>query len=78
MMAADIFAERLQTDDWSRRMLFPEQNHCIWLIERELGRAKFNANFLDRELNYEQQVPPPPPARGYPLLTAEICRLHSF
>lgn len=57
MMAADFFAQRFEVDDWSRRMLFPERSHAILLPERELGRAKFNFNWNDKELNYEQQVP---------------------
>jgi hypothetical protein len=56
MMAADFFGQRLPVDDWSRRMLFPDQRDAIWLPERELGRAKFGLDWVDKELNYEQQV----------------------
>ena len=57
MMAADVFAHRLTANDsWTRRMLFPEQDHSIWLPERELGRASFDVRWVDKELNYEQQV----------------------
>ena len=56
MMAADFFAQRFAVDDWSRRMLFPEQSHAILLPERELGRVTFNLDWNDKDLNYEQQV----------------------
>lgn len=56
MMAADVFGKRLAIDDWSKRVLFPEQAHSVWMPERELGRAKFNLHWVDKELNYEQQV----------------------
>ena len=58
MMAADVFAQRLLVDDWSRRMLFPERNHAVLLPERELGKAKFDLKWIDKDLNYEQQVYP--------------------
>lgn len=57
MMAADVFAQRLASDDnWSKRMLFPDKRHAIWLPQRELGRAKLDLEWVDKELNYEQQV----------------------
>ena len=56
MMAADVFSQRLAVDDWSRRMLFPERRHAILLPERELGKAKFDLKWIDKDLNYEQQV----------------------
>ena len=59
MMAADFFAKRLAVDEWSRRMLFPERSHAINLPRRELGKAKFSIPWIDKELNYEQQVPTP-------------------
>jgi len=59
MMAADFFANRLSVDDWSRRMLFPEQAHAIKPAHRELGKATFGLPWIDEELNYEQQVTPP-------------------
>jgi hypothetical protein len=37
-------------------MLFPDKSHATWLPERELGRAKFDIEWVDKELNYEQQV----------------------
>jgi hypothetical protein len=55
MMAADIFAG-LSTHEWSTRMLFPEQKHAIWVPERELGKVRFDIKWVDKELNYEQQV----------------------
>ena len=57
MMVSDVFAQRLAVDDWTRRMLFPNKSHATWLPERELGRAKFDIEWVDKELNYEQQVP---------------------
>jgi hypothetical protein len=56
MMMADVFFQRLAVDDWSRRMLFPEKNHAVLLPERELGKAKFDLEWIDKDLNYEQQV----------------------
>jgi hypothetical protein len=56
MVVADFFAQRLTVDDWSQRMLFPEESHAIWLPERELGQANFDLKWIDKELNYEQQV----------------------
>jgi hypothetical protein len=56
MMAADIFAGLFPNDEWSVRMLFPEQKHAIWVPERELGKVRFDLKWVDKELNYEQQV----------------------
>ena len=56
MMAADVFSQRLAVDDWSRRMLFPERNHAVLLPERELGKARFDLKWIDKDLNYEQRV----------------------
>jgi len=56
MMVSDVFAQRLAVDDWTRRMLFPDKSHAKWFPERELGRAKFDIEWVDKELNYEQQV----------------------
>lgn len=58
MMASDFFAQRLSVDDWTSRILFPEDHHAIHLPVRELGKAKFNLKWVDPELNYEQQVRP--------------------
>jgi hypothetical protein len=58
MMAADVFSQRLVADEWSRRMLFPERNHAVLLPERELGKARFDLKWIDKDLNYEQQVFP--------------------
>ena len=58
MMASDVFAQRLAVDEWSRRILFPEPSHAIWLPKRELGKTP-RLNWVDKELNYEQQVRPP-------------------
>lgn len=58
MMAADYFAQRLAVDEWTKRMLFPEEHHGIWLPQRELGRINFNVDWIDKELNHEQQVRP--------------------
>ena len=59
MMVADVFGQQLAVDDWTRRMLFPDKSHATWLPERELGRAKFDIEWVDKELNYEQQVSVP-------------------
>jgi hypothetical protein len=56
MMAADFFAQRNNIDEWSRRMLFPDHHHAIWMQERELGKAKFDIEWIDKEINREQQV----------------------
>jgi hypothetical protein len=57
MMAAEFFGKRLTKDDaWSQRMLFPDQSHAVNLAARELGKAKFDIPWIDKELNYEQQV----------------------
>jgi len=56
MMAVDVFAQRLPRDKWTRGMLFAEQRHAIWLAERELGKIRFDLKWVDKELNYEQQV----------------------
>lgn len=56
MMASDVFAQLLPTDEWMQGMLFPEQRHTIWLAERELGKMRFDLEWVDKELNYEQQV----------------------
>ena len=56
MMASDVFAQLLPTDEWMQGMLFPEQHHAIWLAERELGKMRFDLEWVDKELNYEQQV----------------------
>lgn len=58
MMAADVFAQKIAVEDWPRRMLFPDPKDAILLPERELGRAKFDLKWIDKDLNYEQQVPP--------------------
>jgi hypothetical protein len=58
MMASDVFAQRLSVDEWTRRMLFPGEQHALWLPKRELGKAQFNLKWEDKDLNYEQQVPP--------------------
>jgi hypothetical protein len=58
MMVSDVFAQRLSVDDWTRRILFPEDHHAIHLPMRELGKAEFNLKWVDPELNYEQQVRP--------------------
>ena len=60
MMVADTFAQRLLKDDWTKRILFPQPKDAVWLPKRELGRAKFNLNFVDKELNFEQQALPQP------------------
>lgn len=56
MIAADVIAQRLTNDEWSRRMIFPERSHAILLPERELGRVNFDLDWIDKDLNYEQQV----------------------
>lgn len=57
MMASDVFAQRLVVDEWSQRILFPEPSHAIWLPKKELGQTP-RLDWVDQELNYEQQVPP--------------------
>lgn len=57
MMASDIFSQRLAVDDWSRRILFPEPSHAIWLPKMELGQTS-QLTWIDEELNYEQRVAP--------------------
>ena len=59
MMGADLFGQRLALDGWTRGMLFPNEDHAIWLPERELGHVNFNLEWIDKELNYEQRVIPP-------------------
>jgi len=63
MLATDLFSETLQTTNaeetytgnWAQRMLFPTKDHAKWLPERELGLARFDIDFVDKDLNYEQQ-----------------------
>jgi hypothetical protein len=55
MMASDIFAQRLASDEWSQQILFPEKSHAIWLPKKELSRPS-SLNWIDKDLNYEQQV----------------------
>jgi len=56
LMASDVFAQLLPDNEWMQGMLFPEQHHAIWLAERELGKMQFDLKWVDKELNYEQQV----------------------
>lgn len=55
MMASDIFAQRLASDEWSQQILFPEKSHAIWLPKKELSHTP-SLNWIDKDLNYEQQV----------------------
>ncbi|EEP81281.1 predicted protein [Uncinocarpus reesii 1704] len=38
---------------WIRRMLFPEEKHC--LTQKDLPKGSFDRNWSDSQLNYEQQ-----------------------
>jgi hypothetical protein len=56
MMAIDFFGGHRVVDEWSQRMLFPEYKHSIWMPKRELGKATIDLEWVDPELNREQQV----------------------
>ena len=56
MMAVDFFGAHRVVDEWSQRMLFPEHKHSVWMPKRELGKATIDLEWVDPELNREQQV----------------------